>query len=326
LPAEQLLVEKILRHNYTGEFGDLLLWPEDKSYYFSSSKNSVIVYKVSGDVAICLGDPIGVIEEFNDLILDFYDFSKKSGWGVGFYPTTEKHLELFHTLKFKSVKVGEEAIVELADFITLVMPTKSFRRVIKKFADLNIVFEVSENNHAETLLDELYLVSTDWLGHGHHERTFTVGYFDRQQLKQCRLMLLRDASSNKIIAFANELNTYNTELASIDMMRHIKNAPNSAMDFLFICMFKYFYEQGYKKFSLGIAPLSGIANKQNLSVEERSMNYIFESSKRFFSFKGLRDFKAKFEPVWQERFLMYRGSALSLAKIGLALSKVTKIK
>lgn len=326
LPHERELVKMILAKKGGGSNGELVLWPEDKSYFFSRTAESVITYKVAADVAVCLGDPLGNSLEFGDLITNFHEHCLRSGWGVVHYNLTEANRKIFQKKGFKFLKIGEEAIVDLDRFCQQISRNKSFRHVINKFTDLEIKFETIEPELSDAVLAQLKVVSNDWLGTGRKERTFTVGYFNEQKIRQDKVFCLINTKTAEIIAFADELRTHEPLLATIDMMRYAKTAPNGTMDYLFIKLFEYYRAQGYKKFSLGMAPLAGFEDKSDLSLEEKSLNLIFKTTRRFFSFKGLRDYKDKFVPEWQERFIAYNGSPLSLARIGYTLTKVTKYK
>ena len=48
--------------------------------------------------------------------------------------------------------------------------------------------------------------------------------------------------------------------ASIDLMRQVPDAPPGTMDFLFAKLMLHFKEQGYQRFGLGMAPMSGISS------------------------------------------------------------------
>jgi phosphatidylglycerol lysyltransferase len=50
---------------------------------------------------------------------------------------------------------------------------------------------------------------------------------------------------------------------------------------------------------------------------------MFEHLNRFFSYKGLRSYKAKFEPQWIYRFIVYQGGASGI-RAGLALQRVSE--
>jgi phosphatidylglycerol lysyltransferase len=74
---------------------------------------------------------------------------------------------------------------------------------------------------------------------------------------------------------------------------------------------------------LGLAPLAGVGIRRNATLEERALHGVYEHLTMLFSFKGLRSYKAKFEPVWEERFLVYQNGHAGFVRTALALERIT---
>jgi lysylphosphatidylglycerol synthetase-like protein (DUF2156 family) len=51
---------------------------------------------------------------------------------------------------------------------------------------------------------------------------------------------------------------------------------------------------------------------------------VYEHSTILFSFEGLRSYKAKFEPGWEERFFVYQHGYPGLIRTALALGYITR--
>ena len=66
-------------------------------------------------------------------------------------------------------------------------------------------------------------------------------------------------------------------------------------------------EQGYQRFNLGMAPLSGLQVSPLPTLWDRVGRLVFRYGENFFNFQGLRRFKEKFDPQWQPRYLACRG-------------------
>jgi phosphatidylglycerol lysyltransferase len=94
---------------------------------------------------------------------------------------------------------------------------------------------------------------------------------------------------------------------SVDLMRHVADAPKGTMDFLFIELFLWGQAHGHARFSLGMAPLSGLAEHRLAGRWNRIANLIARHGERFYGFSGLRRFKSKFDPIWRPRYLAAPG-------------------
>jgi len=108
-------------------------------------------------------------------------------------------------------------------------------------------------------------------------------------------------------------------------MRHRKRTPNSGMEYLMLKVMLDLAERGYKRMSLGLVPFSNVGNYPGASAGERILHQIYEHADRFFSFKGLYRFKARFEPSWEDRFLVYQGGTFGLVRTILAEMRVTRV-
>nr|WP_240756103.1 phosphatidylglycerol lysyltransferase domain-containing protein [Pandoraea sp. XY-2] len=79
------------------------------------------------------------------------------------------------------------------------------------------------------------------------------------------------------------------------------------MDFLFAKLMLHFKSQGYQRFGLGMAPMSGMETHQLAPRWHRFGRMMFAHGARFYNFRGLRSFKDKFDPQWEARYLMTPG-------------------
>ncbi len=323
LPQERSLAQQILEQHGRSPLDYFKLWP-DKSYFFSDDECCVIAYRVAVDVAICLGDPVGPEDKIEAVTRAFLEWCHNNGWHVAFHQTLPDFIPMYQRLGLNSLNIGEEAIVNLDHFVTNTAKKKHFRYAGNKFDREGFRCTQHLPPHSPTLLDDVEAVSNEWLSlPGRRERTFTLGKFDRAYVNETPLFTLMD-SGGRTIAFVNEIPAYPSGVATIDMMRHRVDAPNGAMDFLFLRLMQRLKEEGFYAFSLGLAPFSGVGDEPGASVEERAIHQLFEHLNRFFSYKGLRSYKAKFEPQWTDSFIVYQGGVPGLVRTGLALQRVTE--
>ena len=74
-------------------------------------------------------------------------------------------------------------------------------------------------------------------------------------------------------------------------------------------------DQGYSSMDLGMAPLSGMESRSFAHLWNRIGAIIYQHSEHFYNFEGLREYKQKFDPLWEPRYLVCPGGFLTLPYI-----------
>ena len=323
LPHERQEAKLILEGHGTSSLDFFKLWP-DKSYFFSENQGTLIAYKQAADVAIALGDPVGPEQELEATTQAFVRYCSENGWSVAFHEVLPSLLPMYRRLGLRVLKIGEEAIVDLEHFRSHTAERKSFRRIRRKFESEGYRLIRYAPPHPWALLNEVEEISQEWLSlPGRRERSFTLGSFERSYLGETPLFVVRDPHGHPL-AFVNEIPSYREGEATIDLMRYRLEMPNGTMEYLLTELMLTLREEGYRRFDLGLAPLAGVGDRPGATLQERALSQLYERLTRFFSYKGLRFYKAKFEPDWEDRFLVYGVGPLALARVGVALTRVTE--
>lgn len=293
----------------------------DKSLFFSQSKNCFVSYAVANDVAVVLADPVGPDEELKTALQEFVDWVTDSGWLLCFLQAEPEYLNLYKSLGFEEVKIGEEARVDIDKFTAETIKKKDFKGKENKFKGFALVRH--EPPHSQDLMETVESISNEWLAlPGRSEHYFTLGRFERSYIQTTPLICL-DNADGKSIAFVNEAKSYFPGEITIDLMRHRNEVPSGTMDYLFLKLLQAYKERGYKYFNLGLAALSGVGDSPDASLKERALFQLCEHLNKGFSYKGLQKYKQKFDPIWQGRYFVYRGGPAKLLKCVLAFKKVT---
>ena len=97
--------------------------------------------------------------------------------------------------------------------------------------------------------------------------------------------------------------TANKEEMAIDLMRYDPAISNTTMEYLFTKLMLWGKENGFRYFSLGMSPLSGLENRTLAPLWNKIGSTIFTHGEYFYNFKGLRAYKEKFNPIWEPRYI-----------------------
>ena len=290
----------------------------DKRLLFNADADAFLMYGVQGRSWIALGDPVGAAEERQELAWRFLELSDRHGGWTVVHHVPPASLPLYVQMGLAPVKLGENARVALTDFSLEGRSRKEFRQMEHKYEREGCTFEVLPPDRVEALLPRLRVISDAWLADKHtREKRFGLGFFDERYLTRGPLATVR--RGDELLAFANVWCGANKQELSIDLMRYLPETPHGVMDFLFSQLMLWGRAEGYQWFDLGMAPLSGLENHPLAPLWNRLGNLIYRYGDYFFNYQGLREYKDKFNPVWEPRYLIYPGG-LILANVLLDLA------
>ncbi|WP_165980861.1 bifunctional lysylphosphatidylglycerol flippase/synthetase MprF [Macrococcoides canis] len=308
--------------NYGGNFVSHLHYSTDKSYFINQDEDAFIMFQTHYDTIFVLGDPIGNKQSFRDLLYDFYSQANYYGYEIIFYQVKPDYLPLYHDFGNIFFKLGEEAMIPLTDFTISGKKKRAFRATVNKFESQGYFYEIVHPPFSSDFVNRLQSVSDEWLD-GRSEMNFSVGNFNEYYLNKAPVGVIRNEED--IIGFVSFMPTNYDHSISIDMIRWKEN-EFQMMDGLYLNTMLSVKEQ-YDNFNMGMAPLSNVGSHKYAFYRERFAGRIFETISHIYSFKGLRNYKEKFNPIWQPRYLVYKkGNSLltSMIRVSYLINKKTR--
>ena len=289
-----------------------------KSYFFTASGKSVISYVLEGNVAVVAGDPIGPEEEMLPAIQQFMAFCQEQDWTVVFWQVRDVLVDLYRAAKLHVLKIGEDAIVSTRAFTLAGKAMANVRSSAKRAEKegIRVVFWRGQVRDTDQL-SQMEQISRSWLAHkGGPEMGFSMGRFDPYCDDQQVYALAVDAN-NRVHAFVTFVPVYGRNGWGLDLMRRADQAAPGTMERLLASSIEHLGMEGAEIVSLGLAPLSDV-NCANHTFLGSSIDYLTQHFGNPGKNRSLFNFKKKFQPRWESRYLIYSGT-LSLPKVGWAL-------
>lgn len=287
---------------------NVLAYVGDKSLFYSPDGGAALAYAEAGGIRIAMGPPIGPKVAWRGVLEAFRKDAEEKALRPAVYSATPDLLPDLLDLGFRMEKIGENAILDLSGFSLSGSKREAIRRSRRKLAERSgATFQLAEPPHADRLIARLQTVSDAWLeANGAREKAFSLGRFERRFLNQCPIGVVE--IQGRTVAFGSLLTTHDKSWAGIDLMRFDPNAAvTNTMDFLLVELILWAKGEGFQRFDLAMAPLSGLVQDDVAPLYARIGQFIFERGERFYNFQGIRRFKQKFDPDWEPRYIAAPG-------------------
>jgi phosphatidylglycerol lysyltransferase len=299
---------------------------DDVDYFFSANHRAVIAYRFESDVLLVIGDPIGPREEIPVLLEAFEQFCHEHDWVFGFYQVRPEHLRWY------AVHIGEDPVLHAARFTLDGSALGNVRRQVRKLEKAGLVvrhFVPGVNpfdpaHDPDRLLDQLRAISHEWVkGKSGGEKGFCMGRFDPDELRDAWLAVAWDPKKKRVEAFCTWTPIWARRGWAIDLMRRHHDAPTGAMELLVVSSVANARERGDELLSLSLSALVKVTaargdEAEPTVTEDPARTFLIQRLSRFYDFQGLFRWKRKFNPEFEDRYLIYP-STLALPRIALAL-------
>ncbi len=292
----------------------------DKHHLLLANNNALVAYAVRGTVALAAGDPLASDEGFEQSVREYLDYCSRNDWTPCIYEASEERLTIYHSLGLRSLKMAEEAILDLAEFSLSGNKRANLRAMVNKTAKSGMIVRFYNRGLQEDpgIDEQLEEISQEWLTEKRiGELGFSLGRFSLEGLNQIPVFIA--LLEERIEAFCSWLPYRAGRAVVLDLMRKRKEVVAGTMDFLLYHSILQLKEMNYAEASLANAPLANVAAPRR--TLERGVALLFENMNAFYGYKNLFQFKKKFAPRWEGRYLIYPKGA-DLPRVAYALARV----
>ncbi len=292
----------------------------DKHHLLVAGKNALVAYATQGAVALAAGDPLAAEEDLEESVREYLDHCKRNGWTPCVYEAAEEHLPVYHSLGLRSLKMAEEAVLDLQEFSLAGNKRANLRAMVNKAAKTGMIVEPYDRGKTRDpgTDEQLEEISEEWLSEKRMgELGFTLGRFSLEALNSIPVFIVKVGTQAE--AFCSWLPYLGGKGIVLDLMRKRKQAPPGTMDFLLSQSLLQLKARGFTEASLANAPLANVSEPRGALA--RGVALLFENMNSLYGYKNLFQFKKKFSPHWQGRYLIYPKGA-DLPRVAYALAGV----
>jgi lysyl-tRNA synthetase class 2 len=297
-------VERIVRRHGDDSL-DYFKLRRDLQHVFDPSGRAVIAYRVESGVLLCAGDPVGPPDAREAAVTEAVLLAERHGLRVGAVGVSEQASEMFGRAGLRRMYLGDEAVVETADFSLEGRAIRKVRQSVTRLEKAGYSFElVRQPQVTRRDREDLEAVSQAWLG-GTTERGFAMALDTLlgPHLDDTLLAVAR-AADGRIRGFLHLVPARGGKTFSLSAMRRDPETPNGLTEFLVARSLEALANLGVEELSLNFAALARYMQAPRTRTE-RLLGRLARLGNPHFQLESLYRFNSKFAPRWEPRYLVF---------------------
>ena len=305
--ADRALVRELIGSPLSdGDTLDPFAARQDKEYVFAPGGGAALAYRPLFGVALGSGDPIGARGQFLDCLRRFVDRADELGLRPVTMLVRQDRLILYEYLGFKTLYLGDEAIVDVAGF-TLDSPRmRNARQAVKRSQNFGVTTEVMrEADLAPATVASLREITVR-ARRGRREEGFSAALEEPFTVPQpsCLVVLCRDREG-ALIGFQRYSFCSGDTKLSVDAMRRVPDAPNGVSERMIFEALQWARRNGIVELSLNFVAFRSLLDGLDVATgHARTARAIRRLNPA--GAPTLFTFTEKFRPRWVPRYLAYR--------------------
>src|SRR6478609_1662753 len=302
---------------------DSLSWfalREDRAVLFSPSRKAAVSYRIVGGVSLAAGDPRGDPEAWPGAIAAWLRETDTHGWLPGVLGASERGAEAYHRAGLDALELGDEAILQTAEFTTAGRQMRVVRQAASRCRRAGLrttcwrVRELDEDTRTAVVQ------SAETWRDGEVERGFSMalGRLADPADPEAVLVTCHDAAGE--LRGLLQLVPWGNDGLSLDVMRRDRSAENGIIELMVTDLLAEATRLGVARVSLNFAVFRSVfARGERLGAGPvlRLWRGVLLWASRFWQIESLYRANAKFQPEWVPRFACFR-SAADLPSVSLA--------
>jgi lysyl-tRNA synthetase class 2 len=295
----------------------------DKSVIFSPSGKAAIAYRAVGGVSLASGDPLGDPEAWPGAIEMWLREASEHAWAPAVAGASEQAGEVFARHGLTALELGDEAIVEVAEFTLEGRAMRTVRQATNKIKRAGYTARI--RRHSEIPAAEMAGLqsSADHWRYGQPERGFSMALnrLGDQADGDCLMIECFDAEG-RLRALLSYV-PWGKDGLSLDLMRRDKESDNGLVEFMIIELLQRAAEFGVERVSLNFAMFRAVferGSRLGAGPVLRLWRGVLLFFSRWWQLESLYRANAKYRPIWEPRFVLYARSA-DLPRIGVAYAR-----
>ena len=291
----------------------------DKSVVWSPTGKACIAYRVVSGVMLASGDPLGDPKAWPGAIKAFLALAHEHAWTPAVMGCSEAGGTVWSRAGLNALEIGDEAVVDVADFTLEGRAMRNVRQAVARVERAGYSCQVRRvRDISAQEQTDLRAQAASWRG-AQTERGFSMalGRFGDPADGECvAVTALKDGELRAFLHFV----PWGTDGLSLDLMRRDRSADNGINELLIVAALRAAPELGVRRLSLNFAVFrSTLERGERLGAGPvlRVFRGLLVFMSRWFQIETLYRFNVKFRPIWEPRFVCYRGAA-ELPRVSLA--------
>jgi lysyl-tRNA synthetase class 2 len=280
----------------------------DKSYVFSSSGKAAVAYRVKAGVCLAGGDPIGDVEAWPSAIEAWLQLTQRRAWIPAVLGASETGAEAYHRAGFDALEIGDEAVVEVADFTLDGRAMRSVRQAVNRARRAGYqvrIHPVRDLDPAEAKQAEQ--LSQRWRRGPERGFSMALSRFAAAEDAHCLIVQARNCSDELVAVL--QLVPWGDDGLSLDFVRRHPDLENGVMELMIAELLAAARGRGVSRVSLNFAVFrSSLARGERIGAGPflRAWVRMLLVASRWWQIASIYRANAKFRPAWEPRFICFR--------------------
>ncbi|WP_079102887.1 phosphatidylglycerol lysyltransferase domain-containing protein [Streptomyces sp. TP-A0356] len=295
----------------------------DKAVIWSPSGKAAVTYRVVGGVTLASGDPIGDPEAWPGAIEEWLEEARRHAWTPAVMGASEEAGTIYARHGLDALELGDEAIVEVADFSLEGRAMRVVRQAHNRVRRAGYTVQI--RRHGEIPESEMasLIEKADHWRDGGSERGFSMalGRLGDPADENCVMLECRDGEGEPraLLSFV----PWGEQGLSLDLMRRDRDCENGLMEFMVIELLLRARDLGIQRVSLNFAMFRAVFERGarlGAGPVLRLWRSVLTFFSRWWQIESLYRANAKYRPVWEPRFLLFEKTS-DIPRIGIASAR-----